>query len=432
MRSTTRLVLILMLLTFSFICGFTYKDIDSSKNLRGILYVVSQAPTRIVSAITSTLSDTKTSDMQPVDTYWNVYNYMQSNYYGKPIPKPDQLTYSAIRGMFASLGDRYTRFLDPEEYKQMQQENKGDFEGIGAELDVKDGRVYIKRPIEKSPAEAVGLKPGDIILKVNDKLIQGLPIEEVVDKIRGQRGTIVRLMIKREDIEEPLEFKIKRDIIPFTIVESKMEDDTNKIGYIALRQFNEKSDSQFDKALGNLEGQGMRGLILDLRENPGGLLDVAVDIGSRFIEDGDIVIIKQGNWENSLTVEKNKHNHRMYPLVVLINGRSASASEILAGAIRDHKVGTIIGTDSFGKGLVQTIINVQGGSAVSITTAKYLTPARRDVNTEKIHPDIVIEPSDEDIKNENDVQLKRAVEVLKDKLGAKQANFNNAKEREKS
>ena len=428
-----------MILVFAFLSGFTYRDWGAADGIQGVLASIRQTPSRIASAISTTVQNRNTT-LAPVETYWNVYSYINSSYYetvkkpkpasddvATPVPFDKKLTYSAIRGMLASLGDRYTRFMDPEEFTRMQQENRGDFEGIGAELEMKDSRVIIKKPIPNSPAEKAGLKPQDIILKVDEKLIQGMDIQDVVKRIRGAGGTKVKLTIKRDEVAEPLIFEITRGVIPFTIVEQRMEDKDNKIGYIALRQFNEKSDDQMDIALGKLEDEGMRGLVLDLRGNPGGLLDVAVDIGSRFVDSGNIVKIRnKGGMETPLSVENRKHNHKRYPLAVLIDGSSASASEILAGAIQDHKAGTLVGTESFGKGLVQTIINLEDGSAVAITTAKYLTPNGHEVTPKaKIHPDIKVEPSDDDIKNENDIQLKKAVEFLKEHLGDKQAKTHS-------
>ncbi|MHB0999642.1 MAG: S41 family peptidase [Armatimonadota bacterium] len=455
MKTSSRLMLIFMVILFSFICGFTYRDIGTSEGIRGTFKAVKVAYNTLESTITEAIEGPKL-ELPPIETYWNTFSYLDSNYFGKRVDLSGkkitsrEMTYNAIRGMLKSLGDRYTRFLDPEDFDRIQQENRGDFEGIGAELDVQNGRTFIKKPIKGSPAVKAGLHAGDIILKVDEHLIQGMDIDEVVKLIRGKGGTKVHLTIKRKDVPKPMVFTIIRDTIPFTIVESKMADDAGKIGYIALRQFNEKSDQQFDEAMSDLEEKGMRGLILDLRGNPGGLLDVAVEVGSRFIDNGDIVIIKQGERETPLEVDPRQHNHKMYPLAVLINGSSASASEILAGAIQDHKVGTIIGTESFGKGLVQTIINLEDGSAVSITTAKYLTPAGRDVNKNKIQPDIVVEqpklepkpqkngqeksPDDIVIVNEeeNDVQLKSAIKFLKDKMSQGQTNTASNKVNEKS
>ena len=416
MKPRSRLVLICILVVSSFLMGFTYRDLGNGSGLQGLLANVESVPSRLTSIVTTALT-AKDAQLPPVETYWSVASYLDAHYYGEK-PQPKQLTYAAIRGMLASLGDRYTRFLDPEEHKEMQDENRGDFEGIGAVLGSKDGRILIEKPLKKSPALRAGLQAGDIILKVDDELIQGLDIQDVVKKIRGERGTKVKLTIARDSKPEPFDVDIERAVIPIEIVESRMEDDVSKIGYIALRQFNEKCDQQLYEAMNKLDSEGAQALILDLRDNPGGLLDSAISIGSRFVGNGNIVIVQQkGGRRNALPVDQSKHNHAMRPLVVLVDHKTASASEIVAGAIQDHKAGTIMGSDSFGKGLIQTIINLQDGEAVVITTARYLTPAGHDVAKQKIHPDVVIEPSADDIKNDNDVQLKRAVQYLKESIG---------------
>ncbi|MDH7482004.1 MAG: S41 family peptidase [Armatimonadota bacterium] len=426
MKKAFYFVLIIMLICTSFLCGFTYTDFSRNPSIPNLVALLEQAPSRLLLGIRAELESSK-ADVECTDAYWQIYSYISNNYFGKT-PDPKQLTYSAIRGMLAALGDRYTRFLDPEQNKEMQSENRGDFEGIGAELDVKDGYVFIKNPLPNSPAKNAGLKKNDVILKVDDTLIHGMDIDEVVKRIRGPRGTKVRITIKREGVPEPMEFEITRQVIISPMVEVEMKDDESKIGYIALRQFNEKSDEQFDQALTKLEADKVQALILDLRNNPGGLLDVAVDIGSRFIDNGDIVIIQnKGGERTSLRVNPSQHNHKRYPLVVLINEMSASASEIVAGAIQDHKAGKLVGVPTFGKGLVQQIFNLEDGSAVAISTAKYLTPLGRDVDKQKIKPDVIVEPTDEDIKAENDVQLKKAIEILKAEL---QSNFKTTTARD--
>jgi len=425
MKPRSRLILIAALIISSFLCGFTYRDLGTGNGVHGVLAALQLLPGRLATAITANLGSDDTK-LSATEAYWDVFTYLDANYFGEK-PDPKQLTYAAIRGMLAALGDRYTRFLDPNEHKQMQEENTGNFEGIGAELEKKDGRVFITKIMGK-PAERANLQPGDIILKVDDQLIQGLDIAEVVKRIRGPQGTKVKLTIKREGVPDLLEVEIERAVIPFKIVVWEMKDGDSKIGYIALRQFNEQSDQLMDDALTELEKLEMRGLVLDLRGNTGGLLEVAIDIGSRFIRGGDIVIIQnRGGQRSALPAEPSKYNHRVYPLVVLIDQNSASASEIVAGAIRDRKAGTLVGVDSFGKGLVQTIMNLEGGAAVSITTAKYFTPNGRDVNKEKIHPDVVVEPTKEDLKSKKDAQLERAVQILRERLGATQAGTRNGK-----
>ena len=413
-RQKIRLALIALLIISSFITGFTYRDANAGGPAMAGIGAVT---TRLLSAIAGP-TKAPTPDLSPVDTYWNVINYLDTHYYGEK-PKPKELTYAAIRGMLSTLGDRYTRFMDPVESKEMQEETRGDFEGIGAELGEKEGRIFIKKTLDNSPALRANLKSQDVILKVDEKLIQGMDILDVVKLIRGPRGTEVKLLIKREDTPEPFDVKITRDTIQFAIMESRMEDTVNKIGYVALRQFNEKSDQQVYEALNDLENQGARGVVFDLRGNPGGLLEAAVAIGSRFIPDGDVVVIQnKGGRRSAIPVDSSKFLKMRMPLAVLVDQNTASASEIVAGAIQDHKAGVLIGSESFGKGLVQSIIPLEDGCAVAVTTAKYLTPNGHDVTpTDKIKPDIAIEPSDDDLKSNNDVQLKRAVQYLKEKLG---------------
>ena len=410
----------------SFVTGFTYRDLGTN-GVNAAMFGLRLIPSSVLSAVAIGVKD-QPAELQPVETYWNVVNYLNSHYYGKS-PTYREMTYAAIRGMLAALGDRYTRFLDPEERKDMNNETSGDFEGIGAELqETTDGRIFIKKVLDNSPAQRAELKPKDTIIKVDDKLIHGLEILAVVKMIRGTRGTKVTLTIVREEKPEPFDVGIIRDVVPFIIVESRMEDTVNKIGYIALRQFNEKSDQKVSDAMKELDSEGARALILDLRGNPGGLLDSAVSIGSRFILDGDLVVIQnKGGRRSAVPVDTSKHTRTLRPLVVLIDRNTASASEIVAGAIQDHKAGVLIGNESFGKGLVQSIAPLdEYDCALAITTARYLTPNGHDVTPkDKIKPDIVVEPTDEDIKAENDVQLKRAVEYLKERLGPAQTTAEN-------
>ncbi len=421
----THLLAVALLIAFSFVCGFSYQDVAATGDIRNLASSIETLPARLQAAIGAEFADSS-AELPPVQTFWDVFSYVESNYYGDNKQASDALCYAALRGMLGALGDRYTRFLDPQQYKQMMEDNRGDFEGIGAQLEMKQTQVTIVRPIEGSPAEEAGIRKSDVILKVDGKPVLGLELEEVVRLIRGPGGTEVTLTLKRSDVPDPFDVKLVRRVITSPIVEWKMEDESAKIGYISLRQFNEKSDALFDKALTDLESKGMKALVLDLRANPGGLLDVAIEIGSRLVPKGDLVVIQdKGGRQSRYGVEPNKQNHRMYPLTVLIDGSSASASEIIAGAIQDNKAGTIVGTDSFGKGKVQTIMSLPGGSAVVITTAKYFTPSMRDVDKLKIHPDVVVEPSDEDIKNDVDVQLRKAVDILKTRLGGGQAVARN-------
>ncbi|MCC6443001.1 MAG: S41 family peptidase [Armatimonadetes bacterium] len=427
------IALLLAAMTFAFIGGFEYRSVAASNRPpHQMLFAFAALPEQaLFDARPSSNGSRKT--LQPSEAYFDALTWLKENYYGKVparIAGPDKsriddkkLTYDAIRGMMHALGDRFTRFLDPEDHRIMREESRGDFVGIGAQLTMENNEVVIAKPLANSPAWTAGLKAKDVITAVDGKPVKGLDLTEVVKRIRGERGTKVRLAIRREGTPRPLELSIKRDTVQFVYEEHQML--PNNIGYIALHQFSEQIDSQLDKALADLEVKGVKALILDLRDNPGGLLDAAREVGSRFIPKGKAVVKIQdrGARMSDLTVMENKHNHKEYPLAVLINGQSASASEIVAGAIKDNSVGTLVGEKTFGKGLVQTIISLRDGSAVAITTQKYFTSGGVDINKKGIEPDIKVEQptdalllTDPEGTLEKDVQAKTAFDFLRQKL----------------
>jgi len=365
--------------------------------------------------------DPSTRTLPLIETYSDVMERLKSDYYGTKTVNERELTYDAIRGTLHALGDPFTRFMDPDSYKKMREENEGNFTGIGAQLETnKKGEVYIKEPLPDTPAMRAGVKVNDVILAVDDKPIKHLDILDVVKLIRGKEGSKVRLTLLRAGIKKPIDKVIVRQVVQFQMVKTRMADEKAKIGYIRLYMFNEQSDPQFDKGMAELEKQHIKGLVLDLRGNPGGLLTVAVDIGSRFIESGPVVIIQErGGQKNPMYVEEDKHNHGRYPLAVLVDKSSASASEIVSGAIKDDGVGALVGVTTFGKGRVQTILPLPDGSAVAITTAKYLTPKGTDIHKKGIAPDVAVEAADNmDITDpKTDNQLAAAIDVVKVKMG---------------
>jgi len=339
-----------------------------------------------------------------------------------------QLSYMGIRGVLAALDDPFTGFMDPDDFKRLREENDGNFVGIGAQLATnKKGQVYVREPLPDCPAIKAGVKKGDVIVKVGSKAVAGMEIDDVVKMIRGPENTKVTLTLARGKDQKQVVITMVRQLVDYRMVEHDILDKADGIGWLQLRQFNSKADEQMDEAMTDLESKKIRGLILDLRGNPGGLLESAVEIGSRFIKDGPVVIIqKRGGERELLNVDPSKHDHRNIPLVVLVDEMSASASEIVAGAIKDNGAGTLVGTRTFGKARVQTIVPLPGDCAVRITTAKYLTPKGVDINKKGIDPDIVVKmpddlPDDEDPNTgrlKNDPQLSKAVEVMKGKLAA--------------
>lgn len=342
-----------------------------------------------------------------------------------------QMTYNGIRGMMGSLKDRYTRFMDPTAYKAMMEENQGEFVGIGAELSTnKAKQVYVVKVLLKSPAMKANVMAGDIILRVDGHSTFKKPDTDVVKLIHGEPNTKVTLTVLRKTDTKTI--VIPRGVVKQEIVQHAMIDPVRKIGYITLLQFNEESDTQVTQALRDLQGQGMRGLIFDLRGNPGGLLDQAQMVASRFIEKGPIVWIKSRSetmqsMEN-LPVDPSLHQGlKQFPLVVLVDGGSASASEIVSGAIKDTHSGVLVGEKTFGKGLVQTIMPLADRSAVAITTQHYFTAAKNDINHKGIMPNIVVKFTDDQTRKhyayqrdhpdafydlKNDPQLQRGVQEL--------------------
>lgn len=403
-------LIIALLLVLGFGIGFHVQDVKASVEL------MSQQLENIGGE-----PDPNTRTLPLVATYSAVMERLKSDYYGtKPI-KETEITYDAIRGTLHALGDPFTRFMDPESYKRMREENEGNFTGIGALLETnKNDEVFVKEPYPDTPAMRAGVKANDVILAVDNKIIKHMDILDVVKLIRGKEGTKVKLTLQRPKVAKPIQKVIVRQVVQFRMVVSRMADEKAKIGYVRLYQFNEQSDAQLDEAMTSLEKKHIKGLVFDLRSNPGGLLNVARDIGSRFIESGPVVIIQErGGQKNPMYVEEDKHNHKRYPLAVLVDKSSASASEIVSGAIKDDGVGTLVGVTTFGKGRVQTILPLNDGSAVAITTAKYLTPNGTDIHKKGIAPDVEVEAAETlDISDpKTDNQLTAAIDVVKVKMG---------------
>ncbi len=332
-----------------------------------------------------------------LSVFTQALTYIEKNYVKEV--DPQKLIYGAIKGMVAEL-DPHTTFMPPDFYKEMEIETKGEFGGLGIEITMKKGILTIVSPIEGTPAYKKGLKAGDKIIAIEGKPTRGLTLMEAVKKLRGKKGTKVTITIQRDD-EKPFDVTIVRDIIKVKSVSYRMEDPKAKIGYVRIRSFQEKTSKQLDKALSALEKQGMRALVLDLRNNPGGLLSQAVGVSDRFLGKGKLVVsIKGRNGANEVKFMAHKeHTFPYHPMVVLVNAGSASASEIVAGALQDWHRAVIAGERTFGKGSVQTVYPLSDGSALKLTTAAYYTPTGRSIQEEGIIPDVEI-PSDITEKSE--------------------------------
>lgn len=310
----------------------------------------------------------------------------------------------AVRGMVRSMGDPHSIYFDGKMFKEFQVETEGAFGGIGIVVGMKDNLLTVISPVEGTPGEQAGIKSGDQILKIDGEDIKSLALDEAVAKIRGPKGTQVELTLRNAKGETRV-VSLTRSTIQLKTVAGKMlrED----VGLIRIAMFNEHTGDDFVKKLNELEAAGMKSLVLDLRDNPGGLLDQAVIVSRHLVPKGPIVsvVMKDGSREtHTSSLEKTK-----FPLVVLVNQGSASASEIVAGAVQDTQAGTLVGTKTYGKGSVQTVIRMDSDTAIKLTIAKYLTPAGRSINGIGIEPDVVL-PLDEEVDN----QLERAIELAVD------------------
>jgi carboxyl-terminal processing protease len=306
----------------------------------------------------------------------------------------NELMYGAIKGMLETL-DPHSAFMPPNMYKEMQEETKGRFEGLGIEITIKEGILMVVSPIEDTPAFKAGILAGDQILKIDGDSTKNLTLMDSVKRMRGPKGTKVTITIMREGFTKPREFTLTRDVIPVRSVRHELLE--KQYGYIRLSQFQEKTEGELDKALKALEEESkgsMKGLVLDLRNNPGGLLDQAVKVADRFIESGLIVSMEGRREDQKMKFFAHSQGTiARYPLIVLVNGGSASASEIVAGAIQDHGRGILVGTQTFGKGSVQTIFPLKDGSGLRLTTARYFTPNGRSIQAKGIIPDILVKPA---------------------------------------
>jgi len=335
---------------------------------------------------TSSIASTKEM-YQNIEIFSEALGNIEKNYYSDVERK--KLIYGAIKGMVKAL-DPHSSFMEPDVYKELMIETKGSFSGVGIEITIKDDILTVVSPIEGTPAFEAGIKAGDQIIMVEDKPTKDLVIMEAVKLIRGEKGTKVKLTIRREGVKDPIDFLITRDVIPIKSVRSLLL--PFDIGYIRISTFQGQTDEELSKALKELiKEQELKGLILDLRNNPGGLLSQAINVADTFLGSGVIVSIKGRDEKEEKTVAHKNKLDRHYPMIVLVNGGSASASEIVAGALQDNKKALILGTKTFGKGSVQALYTLSDGSGLRLTTAVYYTPSGRSIQASGIEPDIKVD-----------------------------------------
>lgn len=345
--------------------------------------------------------------------FWRVWDSVATKAYRQPVDQK-KMFYGAIKGLVSAIDDPYSSFMDPEETKDFDQELAGTLEGIGIEIGIKKEKLTVIAPIEGTPADQSGLRAGDWILKIDDESTLEMSLDAAVQKIRGPKGTLVKLSISRNGTDEPINTEIARDQITIKSIKYKMLD--NDIAYLKMSQFGDDTVREFDKAVFQMQSQNARGLILDLRNNPGGLLDDAIKIGGEFLEKG--VIVKEKVADGSILDLRSEGPARLtnLPVVVLVNEGSASASEILAGALRDHRQVPLIGTKTFGKGSVQDLESLPQETSLRITVAHWLTPNGHEIDEKGLEPDIKVELTDDDYNNDRDPQLDKAKEVIGQKI----------------
>jgi len=357
--------------------------------------------------------------------FWDVWDRLYASYLDRKNLDPAKMVYGAISGMVASLQDPYTAFLPPPENKLTKEDLSGAFEGVGIQLGYKDERLAVISPLAQTPAEKAGVKAGDLILKIVDekkgieKDTTGISLPEAVNLIRGPKGTVVKLTFSREGVEKPFEISLKRDTIVVKSVELKFEEKNGKtIAILKLTRFGERTYQEWEEAIKQItksksQNPNFKGVVLDVRNNPGGFLNGAVFIASEFLPEGTVVVQQDKGEDGKETYSVDRKGNLLAdPLIVLVNGGSASASEIVAGALQEKKRAKIVGEKTFGKGTVQEAQDLAGGAGLHVTVARWLLPSGKSIDKEGIKPDFEIKMDGKD--ETKDPQLEKAIEILID------------------
>ncbi len=405
-RKHFKVFIVAILICVSFYGGFSYSQYKSTRN---------SSSTRTLEEIFSKGASGEQPQNVDFSLFWEAWNLVNEKYVDTSKLDKTKMIYGAISGMIKALGDPFSSFMDPEESQQFSDDMQGTFEGIGIEIGMKNNILTVISPLEGTPADNAGLRAGDKIIKIGDTMTSDMSVDEAVTKIRGPKDTEVTLTILRESDNNPKEIKIMRGTINVKSVKLELRNDG--IAVVKISKFGDDTTSEMNKVASQILSAGSKGIILDLRNNPGGYLESAIDISSKFVPEG-MTVVSEENREGQKDDYKARGGDILdgIPVVVLVNSGSASASEITAGALRDDLGSPLIGKKTFGKGSVQQLEKLSGGSTLRVTVARWLTPGGEYIMEKGIEPNIDIDLSEEDYNNDRDPQMDKAVEVLKEKM----------------
>jgi carboxyl-terminal processing protease len=357
----------------------------------------------------------RTADAQEAaefGVFWEAWHFVEDSFFGD-LPDAQHLAWGAIRGALNTLNDPHTTFLEPQPRQREKESLSGRFGGIGAYVSQADDGSILLDPMPDLPAEQAGILTGDVVIKVDDTdILPDMTVDDVVNLVRGEVGTIVRLTLRREGQTEPVVVEIERQEIPTPTVEARMLEEAEGLGYIRITLFSGRTDTELEDALEELADQGLTMLVFDLRGNGGGLFDAAIDVASEFLKDGVVLYqVSKDEAERTETVKRGG-KYTEGPLVVLVDGGTASASEIVVGALQDRGRAVLVGQKTFGKGSVQSVFDLSDSSSVHITSAQWLTPNRNQISGQGLTPDLEVPLTDEDRNQGRDPQLERAIQYL--------------------
>jgi len=424
---------ILLLVLLSFLAGLFF----SGKN--EVLKEMAKKEAIYIGKVIGLYSEAKPGILSQdinFDLFWETWDALKRDYVDQEKLDDKKMFYGALKGLVASVGDPYTVFMDPKVTQEFSEDMAGTFDGIGAEIGIKNEVLTIIAPLPDMPAEKAGLKSGDKVLAIDGESTAGIFIDEAVNKIRGQKGTDVVLSIFREGFEEYKDITITRGTIVVQSINTKFLEN-NEIFLLEISNFNSDTEFLFNKAVREILDSNAKGIILDLRNNPGGYLDTSIEVASEWVDDNIVVIEKYSDETQTDHLSRGRPRLAEIPTIVLVNQGSASASEIVAGALQDYKKAVILGEETFGKGSVQSLESLKDGSSIKITVAKWLTPSGRSINDEGIMPDETVELTLEEYNEDKDSQMDKAIEIIKNqeeyqKILNKEENLDNNEEENKN